>query len=263
MQFLKFFGVYAELGLGVPGLGGETVRYECRPLVVYWGFGGDLDFFFMRRYDRLRLRYEVARKVIHLSSLSIPVIYYFISREIALLLLVPIFLGFFLVDLLKNFYPPVGSWYHSTFDAMLRTHELEKRPYLNGATHITLGALILVLFFPKIIVIAAFSMVSVSDTFAAIVGKAFGKHRFGEKSVEGSVAFFASSLVVVAVVPELNVFVGFVMAAAATVTEALMVRVGSFKVDDNLSIPVVSASVGMLCYFLLMPDQIPLLSICR
>jgi len=126
-----------------------------------------------------------------------------------------------------------------------------------------LGALILVLFFPKIIVIAAFSMVSVSDTFAAIVGKAFGKHRFGEKSVEGSVAFFASSLVVVAVVPELNVFVGFVMAAAATVTEALMVRVGSFKVDDNLSIPVVSASVGMLCYFLLMPDQIPLLSICR
>ena len=95
----------------------------------------------MKKIDRLKLRYEVARKTIHLSSLSIPVIYYFISRDVALLLLVPLFAGFFLVDLLKNFYSPVSKWYHSTFDAMLRTHELEKKPYLNGATYITLGAL--------------------------------------------------------------------------------------------------------------------------
>ena len=101
----------------------------------------------MKKIDRLKLRYEVARKAIHLSSISIPVIYYFITREIALLLLVPLFAGFFLVDLLKNFYPPVAKWYHSTFDAMLRNHELEKKPYLNGATYITMGALLLVLFF--------------------------------------------------------------------------------------------------------------------
>ena len=81
----------------------------------------------MKKIDRLKLRYEVARKTIHLSSLSIPVIYYFISRDVALLLLVPLFSGFFLVDLLKNFYGPVSKWYHSTFDAMLRTHELEKK----------------------------------------------------------------------------------------------------------------------------------------
>ncbi|MEI6692425.1 MAG: diacylglycerol/polyprenol kinase family protein [Chlorobium sp.] len=217
----------------------------------------------MAKRDRLKLRYEVARKTIHLSSLSIPVIYYFITREIALMLLVPIFAGFFLVDLLKNFYPPVTKWYHSTFDAMLRSHELEKKPYLNGATYITMGALFLVLFFPKIIVVATFSMVSVSDTFAAIIGKAFGKHRFGQKSVEGSIAFFLSALIIVAVVPELNIVIGLVMAVTATVTEAFIVNIGEFKVDDNLSIPLVSAAVGMLCYVLFLPDQIPLLSICR
>ena len=215
----------------------------------------------MKKIDRLKLRYEVARKAIHLSSISIPVIYYFITREIALLLLVPLFAGFFLVDLLKNFYPPVAKWYHSTFDAMLRTHELEEKPYLNGATYITMGALLLVLFFPKIIVIASFSMVSVSDTFAAIIGKAFGKHRFGEKSVEGSIAFFLASLGIVAVVPELNIFIGLVMAITATVTEAFMVRIGNYKIDDNLSIPIVSASVGILCYMLVLPEQIPFLSI--
>ena len=217
----------------------------------------------MKKIDRLKLRYEVARKTIHLSSLSIPVIYYFISRDVALLLLVPLFSGFFLVDLLKNFYGPVSKWYHSTFDAMLRTHELEKKPYLNGATYNTLGALLLVVFFPKIIVIATFSMVSISDTFAAVIGKAFGKHRFGEKSIEGSIAFFLSSLVIIAMVPELNIVIGFAMAVAATLTETFFVRIGNFKVDDNLSIPLVSASIGMLCYVLFLPEQIPFLSIGR
>jgi len=146
---------------------------------------------------------------------------------------------------------------------MLRTHELEKKPYLNGATFITLGALILVLFFPKIIVVASFSMVSISDTFAAVIGKAFGKHRLGEKSIEGTLAFFLSSLLIVALVPELNMLIGIVMAISATLTEAFIVRIGSFKIDDNLSIPLVSALVGILCYMLFMPEQIPFLSMGR
>ncbi len=111
----------------------------------------------MEEIDRLELRYEVARKAIHLSSLSIPVIYWFISRELALFLLVPLFSGFFLIDLLKNFFTPVSVWYHKTFGAMLRTHELKKaKAQLNGATYIVMAALLLVLFFPKIIAVAAF-----------------------------------------------------------------------------------------------------------
>ena len=217
----------------------------------------------MEQIDRLKLRYEIARKTIHLSSISIPVIYCFITREVALLLLVPLFAVFFLVDVLKNFSGPFSTWYHNTFDDMLRTHELENKPYLNGATYITMGALCLVFFFPKIIAVTAFSMVAVSDTFAAIIGKAIGKHRFGQKSMEGSLAFFLFSLAIVAFVPGLNMIVGLVMALTATATEAFFVRIGSFKVDDNLSIPLISASVGMLCYMLFIPEQIPSLSICR
>ena len=63
--------------------------------------------------------------------------------------------------------------------------------------------------------------------------------------------------------PELNIVIGLVKAVTATVTEAFIVNIGEFKVDDNLSIPLVSAAVGMLCYVLFLPDQIPLLSICR
>ena len=207
--------------------------------------------YFMEEIDRLELRYEVARKAIHLSSLSIPVIYWFISRELALLLLLPLFSGFFLIDLLKNFFTPVSEWYHKTFDSMLRTHELERtKMHLNGATYIVMAALLLVLFFPKIIAVTAFSLVAVSDTLAAIIGKSFGKHRFGQKSIEGSAAFFLSALVVISIVPGLNLFIGLIMAATATLTEAFMVRIGKFKIDDNLSIPLFSAVVGTLCTLL-------------
>ncbi|MEI8032831.1 MAG: diacylglycerol/polyprenol kinase family protein [Chlorobiaceae bacterium] len=210
----------------------------------------------MEETDHLALRYEIARKAIHLSSLSIAILYYSMSRELALLLLAPIFTGFLMVDLLKNSVEPVAIWYHRTFDAMLRTHEIQRvKTHLNGATCITMSALILVYFFPKIIVVAAFSMVAVSDTLAAIIGKAFGKHRFGQKSVEGSAAFFLSAMAIVTIVPGINPLIGFIMAATATITEAFVVRIAGFRIDDNLTIPIVSALFGTLSYILLLPEQ--------
>lgn len=49
----------------------------------------------MEAKDRLELRYEVARKAIHLSSLAIAVIYCHIQRELALIILIPLVAGFF------------------------------------------------------------------------------------------------------------------------------------------------------------------------
>ncbi len=227
--------------------------FEAITAVLRFYFCSPPHYHIMEATDRLELRYEVARKAIHLSSLSIPVLYWFISRELALLLLVPLFCGFFVIDLLKNFFKPVATWYHTTFGSMLRTHELEgSKLSLNGATNIILAALLLVLFFPKIIAVTAFTLVAISDTLAAIVGKIFGKHRFGHKSVEGSVAFLVSALLIVNVVPGLPLLVGVLMAITATLAEAFFVRIGDVKIDDNLSIPLVSATVGVLSALLLL-----------
>ncbi len=217
----------------------------------------------METKDQLEFRFEVARKAIHLSSLSIAIIYYHISRESALLLLVPLFSGFFLVDMLKNYSSRISAWYHQTFGSILREHELPgDKKHLNGATFVALAALLLVLFFPKLIAVAAFSMVAVSDTVAGLVGKSFGKHRFGHKSLEGSAGFFVSALIIIMIIPGLHPVIGLVMAITATLTEAFLVRIGRFRVDDNLSIPLVSASAGMLSALLFMPEQLRLLSIC-
>ncbi|ARM30340.1 diacylglycerol/polyprenol kinase family protein [Prosthecochloris sp. HL-130-GSB] len=208
-------------------------------------------------------RYEIARKLIHLSSLSIAIIYCHIERDLALMLLVPLFAGFFLVDLLKNSVPPIAAWYHATFGGMLREHELEKeRLHFNGATYITLSALLLVLLFPKIIAITAFALVAVSDTVAALAGKRFGRHPIGDKTVEGSAAFLVSALLIITIIPRLHPAAGIVMAITATVTEAFSWRINGFKIDDNLTIPLVSALAGYLFYLGILQEQLPQLYFC-
>jgi dolichol kinase len=212
---------------------------------------------------RLDFRFEFARKAIHLSSLLIPVIYCGISRELALLILTPMTAGFLSVDILKNIIPFLSAWYHRTFDSLLRKHELQTdRIHLNGATWITLSAFILIAFFPKIIAIAAFSLVSISDTVAALVGKKFGRHRFGEKSFEGSAAFFVSSCIIVSVVPVINMPAGIVMSIAATIAEAATIRIAGFKIDDNITIPLAGAAAALLCYLWFFPAHYHLLFSC-
>ncbi|HWR01127.1 MAG TPA: SEC59/DGK1/VTE5 family protein [Chlorobaculum sp.] len=205
--------------------------------------------------NRLDFRFEFARKAIHLSSLLIPLIYWHIGRKQALLILAPVATGFLLVDVFKDFIPSLSEWYHDTFASMLRHHELSKvHRHLNGATWITLSALLLIAFFPKTIAVAAFAMVSVSDTVAALVGKKFGRHRFGEKSIEGSLGFLASALLIVSAVPGLLLQVGVVMAVAGTVAEAMDIRIAGFKIDDNLTVPLASSLAGIACYAWIFPS---------
>jgi len=211
--------------------------------------------------NHLDFRFEFARKAIHLSSLLIPLIYWHIGRKQALLILAPVTAGFLLVDVFKNFIPSLSEWYHETFDAMLRHHELSKEHlHLNGATWITLSALALIAFFPKTIAVAAFAMVSVSDTVAALVGKKFGQHRFGEKSLEGSLAFLVSAVAIVSAVPGLLLPVGVVMAIAGTIVEAMVIRIAGFKIDDNLTVPLASAVVGTVCYSWFFPSAMGIIA---
>ncbi len=184
-------------------------------------------------------RVELFRKAIHLSSLSIPIIYFFVSRSTALTILVPLTAAFFIVDIARYYHPGIARWFYSTFGWLLRPHEQdEKTKRLNGATYMLLSATICVLIFPKLITITAFAILLISDTTAALVGRKFGSHPFLRKTREGSIAFFISSVAVVAVTPKFDYsfgefLIGIVAGGVGTFIEAL-----SIYVDDNLSIPI-------------------------
>ena len=198
---------------------------------------------------------EFIRKLIHLCSLSIPVIYYFISRELALELLLPMFLAFLVIDLARFYHEPTQAWFYRWFGWLLRKHESDSQSKrLTGATNILFSAIMCVLIFPKIITINAFAILIISDITSALVGRRFGKHRFFQKSLEGATGFFVSAIIVVLLAPKvegslMEYAVGIIAAAAGAVTESL-----STTIDDNISVPLVIGFVLWALYLFLLPS---------
>lgn len=198
---------------------------------------------------------EVVRKGIHLSSLSIPIVYYFIERSTALAILVPLTLFVSLTDLARFYIPSLGTVYHRLFGWLLRAHERNgDRKRLNGATWVLLSACLCVALFPKIIVITAFSILIVSDSVAALVGRRFGRRPFLGKSLEGTTAFFLSALLVVLATPKIDYLpseyaIGAVAAFLGALVEAI-----SGVVDDNLSIPLSIGAAMWGLYALMLPS---------
>ena len=199
-------------------------------------------------------RYEIVRKGIHLFSLSIPTIYFFISQQLALCLLLPITAAFIGVDVARYYIPAVSRWFYRWFGWLLRRHETDtSRKQLTGASNVLISACLCVLLFPKVIAINAFTILIISDTTSALVGRRFGRHRFFAKSLEGSLAFFISAVMVILIAPKVSrlpaeYVIGIIAAAIGAVVEALPIRI-----DDNLSIPLAVGFSLWWLYMLLLP----------
>ena len=197
---------------------------------------------------------EFIRKGIHLFSLLIPVVYYFIPKSTALAILIPLTLAFGLSDIGRLFVPAIGRIYNTYFGFLLRSHEQNDRGRrLNGATYVLLAATLMVLFFPKVITITAIAVLIVSDTCAALIGRRFGKRRFMSKSLEGAAAFFISGLLVVAFAPKVEYLPGEYLVGAAAAFIAAVVEASAIGLDDNLSIPLTVGGVMWLLYLLFLP----------
>ncbi len=197
---------------------------------------------------------ELVRKTIHLSSLSIPIVYFFIAQSTALAILIPLTLAFLAADLTRFFHAPTREFFEEYFGWLLRTHERDTSARrLNGATYVLLSATICILVFPKIIVITAFTILIISDTSAALIGRKYGRHKFLKKSLEGTLAFFLSALIVIVVTPKIQYLgseyiIGAVAAFCGSIIEALPIAL-----DDNLSIPVGLGAIMWLLYTLFLP----------
>ena len=197
---------------------------------------------------------ELARKGIHLFSLSIPVVYSFIPKATALAILVPLTVAAVLFDAARHYYRPARDLSHSVFGKIMRTHEKDSgQRRLTGASYVLLSATLCILFFPKLIFLTAFAILIISDSAAALVGRRFGRHPFLAKSLEGSLGFLITALAVVALAPKAaglpaEYAIGTAGALVGTVVEG-----AGIGLDDNLSIPVAIGLTMWGLYALLLP----------
>lgn len=211
----------------------------------------------------INYRDELVRKLIHLFSLSIPIIYYFISRDTAILILGILTAVALFIDLGRYISPALGEIFYKIFGFLLRKHELDnEKRNLNGATYVLMSALICVIILPKVLFVTAFSILIVSDSIAALVGRKYGKTKFLSKSFEGTLAFFISASIVVLFTPKVNngLFMEYLIGFIAAFIGGIVENISFGFADDNLSIPISIGLTMWALYIMLLPNTELILS---
>ena len=206
--------------------------------------------------ESVSFKSELLRKSIHLTSLSIPIAYSMMSKELALTLIIPMTAAFLLGDVLRLYHAPSFRLYKKIFGHMLRTHEkTPDKKTLNGATWVLISATLCVLIFPKLITITAFTILIISDTVAALYGRRFGTKKYRGKTLEGATAFGVSASCVILFTPKLTASVGEYFIAVVAAVIGAVAEVFSFDIiDDNFAIPIAIGSALWLLYLAFFPE---------
>ena len=139
-------------------------------------------------------------------------------------------------------------WARKTFGSLfyktLRNKEITNEKFHpTGSIYVLTAALICSCFFNKYAAIIGLTVMLVSDSAAALVGKAFGRVKiYKNKTLEGTLAFFFSAVLVNIILSNLHLFGMYSVIAclAATLAELFEDKI---KIDDNLSIPLLTAGI--------------------
>ncbi len=189
--------------------------------------------------NKISFKNELIRKSIHLSSSIVPVLYFFTDRDTAIIILAIFSFILVAIDILRRHHKPFKRFYLKYLGQILRGHEKEgDMEIFTGGTYITVAFLICVLIFPKPLAITSMFVVIFCDSLAAIVGKSRGRHFIMSKTLEGSLAFFLSGVIIILLTPKISdsvseYYIGFFSIFLSTIFELIPT-----SIDDNLSTPI-------------------------
>ena len=185
----------------------------------------------MSTYDQRRdVRKKIMlRKLFHFSGIIIPVIYLLTEKQTALIVTSAIFVVDIVLETLR-----IKGFMNVAFIEENMKKEESNRP--SGSFFYVLSGLITIIFFKKNIAISSLFILSIADPLSSLLGSRFGRVRLFGKSLEGSIIFFATSFLI------LRIFsFSIPIAVAGAIIASLTELFSSRPIDDNLSIPLVTA----------------------
>lgn len=191
-------------------------------------------------FEQISFRQELLRKATHMGALVIPGGYYILKldKASALAIMIPVTIAMIFIDISRlrqwKFWNNFAS---KIISPLVRNHELAGD--FTGATYILTSFCVIIALYGKAIAIAAMAFTIVGDSFAAVIGRKYGRHKlFKTKSWEGSLACLAGTVMVAFIIPGIPLSIVLTGAVVAAVVEAI-----PWGVDDNVTVPVLSGLV--------------------
>ena len=179
---------------------------------------------------------EIRRKIMHIYPIAIPIAYHYVSRETALTILIPIGACYVFCDIFRHFH----QGFKKIFDRVITSHFLREHEKhgLIGSSYFVFGAVLSIALFPKEVAIASLYILIICDATAGIVGSAWGRIRIFGKTLEGSIAFFISGMIVIAFTMGNNLLWGTLAVIGGALVELIPTGL-----DDNFTIPLVAGGI--------------------
>ena len=189
-------------------------------------------------------KYEVIRKLIHFSNLLIPLLLFYYSKDLILKILIPLSIIFISLDYLRINTSKVASFYDKYFSLITREFEFN---HFTGASYVFFSSCVIIIFFPLEVAIPSLLIMSISDSVAAIIGLRYGKVKLYSKTLEGTIAFFLTSTLIILLFSRIELLPGMIAVIISTLVESS----DFLNIDDNLSVPLsfsISYSIFMYLF---------------
>ena len=186
--------------------------------------------------ELLPFRRELYRKYFHLTSSLFGLSILYFGKETMMPFMVVGGVIIPILDYGRQRFHFMQKLFFYLFDLFIRPNEKKD---ITGATYVFISAAIVVVFFDKIPAATGLLFMSIGDSFAAIFGQKYGYTKIGDKSLEGTLAFIISCVIVAMFIPGLNLYTGIVAIIISSYVELFSGK----KLSDNLLIPIVAAMI--------------------
>jgi len=191
-----------------------------------------------------RKNLQLSRRIFHcISGISAGLIYMtLLSHQQAVYILGTCACVLYVLEQIRINYPK-----HANYVKIINKYFLRAEEHLKESSAIPyiMALLLTIISFPKSIALVGIFTLAIADPLSAIIGIRFGKrHLVKDKTVEGSLAFFISTLTVTILILSqvpgnswgLVCATAFFLALFSTAFEMI-----PLKIDDNLTIPLFTA----------------------